>query len=319
MSNPLGSDAAELIPAYTTTFDEAALQIGLITEVNLFWRNKITGATVLFIVTRYLVLISFAIVAAVTFASMSVESCTALQRAQYVLSLFLYPLWATFSALRTLALSGMNRPLAGAVFILAMTPFVVDIWPMALDDLSGTNVPRVGCAGVETVTNRQRIIYVSLARGSTVISDMVVVIVTWATWRKGGDYSLPGLVPTLSNILMYNGTIYFLLWTSLLIFAMFVCTRVVGICSTAHLVLTLSSIEAPLERYSMVTALTDPANQAALGRDTVGGTRSYGEALAGLEGPLDGTLRFVSFAIGSIGESLADPVPVDDTMAHGEE
>lgn len=64
-----------------------------------------------------------------------------------MLSLFLYPLWASkrpcrdttssltvdhmnplaFSALRTLALSGMNRVLAAVVFALAMTPFVVDM------------------------------------------------------------------------------------------------------------------------------------------------------------------------------------------------
>ncbi|KAI0820262.1 hypothetical protein BC628DRAFT_1398083 [Trametes gibbosa] len=315
----LSSSAATLIPAYTTALDEAALQIGLITtllvyeyiitfdqEVNLFWRRKITGATVLFITTRYLVLISFAILSAVTFAWMTVESCTALQRAQYMLSLFLYPLWATFSALRTLALSGMNRVLAAVVFALAMTPFVVDMLPLILHNLTGENIPLVGCAGAENVTDRQRVIYVALARGTLIASDLLVVGVTWTTWRRGRDCSITAVVPTLSSILMYNGTLYFL---------------VVGICSTAHLVLTLLSIESPLERYSMITALTDPitailvcrfllalqrANQAALGKDTLGDTRTYGEVLApgGLDAPRSGTLRFVSAAIGSIGESL---------------
>lgn len=44
-------------------------------EVNLFWRRRITGATLLFLATRYLALLAGPIFGAATFAPASDQVC----------------------------------------------------------------------------------------------------------------------------------------------------------------------------------------------------------------------------------------------------
>ncbi|KAL1938182.1 hypothetical protein VTO73DRAFT_11826 [Trametes versicolor] len=228
-------------------------------EVTLFWKRKKTGATVLFLAIRYLTL------------------CSTAQKVQFVVSLCQYPFWAAFSGLRALALSRMNWPLAVVVFVLALAPLGMNL-------LDGIDLLVVG---------------VIVSRASLIVADMLVVIVTWMSWRKGMSHAVAGMVPTLSNILMYNGTIYFL---------------VVVICNAVHLTLTVISITTPLTQVSEATALTDPltailicrfllalqhANRATVDGNTVSASYFGGEDAGGQD-----TLRFASVVIGSIGESL---------------
>lgn len=42
------------------------------------------------------------------------------------------------------------------------------------------------------------------SRASFIVADMIVVVVTWLSWKKGMT-RVAGAVPTLSNVLMYNG------------------------------------------------------------------------------------------------------------------
>ncbi|KAH9858060.1 hypothetical protein C2E23DRAFT_719228 [Lenzites betulinus] len=104
---------ALLVYEYIITFDQ---------EVNLFWRRKSTGATILFLTTRYMGLISDAIMGAATCFTMSDQVCAMVVKIQSVLSISQYVLWAAFSGLRTLALSGMKWPLALLVFVLSLGP-----------------------------------------------------------------------------------------------------------------------------------------------------------------------------------------------------
>ncbi|KAI0351300.1 hypothetical protein OH77DRAFT_1411320, partial [Trametes cingulata] len=103
-------------------------------EINLFWKRKVTGATVLFLATRYLLLLSYNLLGMATFAPMTQKvrflfsiHCVVLEGVQLVVALCQYPVLASFSALRALALSGMNWPLAACVFGLALVPFVLDL------------------------------------------------------------------------------------------------------------------------------------------------------------------------------------------------
>ncbi|EIW59936.1 uncharacterized protein TRAVEDRAFT_122446, partial [Trametes versicolor FP-101664 SS1] len=105
-------------------------------EVNLFWRRRITGATLLFLATRYLALLAGPILGAATFALLpdhhhylcvSRLSCVVLGYVQFVPSVMQSLVWAGFSGLRILALSGMNWALASAVFVLAVCPFGVNM------------------------------------------------------------------------------------------------------------------------------------------------------------------------------------------------
>ncbi|KAH9855448.1 hypothetical protein C2E23DRAFT_708832, partial [Lenzites betulinus] len=267
---------------------EYVITFGL--EVGLFWRRKITGATILFLAIRYVALLNYGFLGALTFAPIS---------EQYSVSLCQYPFWAAFSGLRTLALSGMNWPLGISVFGLGLVPFAVNVWLMVLHEISGTNLPMLGCGALEDITLRQTIIWdigVSLSRGSLILSDVIAIVVTWRTW-KGKGLHIAGVVSTLSDVLMYNG-------------------QFVVICNTIHLSLTLISIVTPLQQSSLVTSLTEPitailimrfllalqsANQASMGRDTLSGA----DHRPTLSVPTDGdTLRFASIVIGSIGESF---------------
>ncbi|OJT04657.1 hypothetical protein TRAPUB_4593 [Trametes pubescens] len=150
-----------------------------------------------------------------------------------------------------------------------------------------------------------------MSRSCLIVADVLVILVTWRSLRRtsrdGG-----GVGPTLSNTLLHNGTIYFV---------------VVVVCNTLHLILTLLSITTPLQQTSQVTALTDPittilicrfflalqrANQAALGRDTLHSTQSELRNSHDVSG--DTGLRFASVMIGSIGESLTETDPELDTV-----
>ncbi|KAH9847861.1 hypothetical protein C2E23DRAFT_942275, partial [Lenzites betulinus] len=278
---------------YVITFDQ---------EVALFWKPKITGATILFLGTRYTALLSNNFLLTATFARMS---------DQYASNSFQYVFWAAFSGLRVLALSGMNRPLSAVVFILALAPFAVNTWPLALQRISGGNDPILGCEGIENNGYLVRHSFdifssVILSRGCLIIADMLAVVVTWASWRKTRGVSSAVLrtsVPTLSNVLIYNGQSS---------------SHLVVVCNVLHLTLTLISIATPYEETSVVTSLTDPlttilvcrflldlqrANQAMLGRSSMGPQLMSGDS-EGPSGPRQHTLRFASSVMGSISQSL---------------
>ncbi|OSD05133.1 hypothetical protein PYCCODRAFT_1291817 [Trametes coccinea BRFM310] len=70
--------------------------------------------------------------------SMYVKAQTALQVAQYIV-------WAAFSGLRALALSGMNWTLASIVFLLACAPFAVNLWVISGIGTFAYNLPLAGC------------------------------------------------------------------------------------------------------------------------------------------------------------------------------
>ncbi|KAL1938185.1 hypothetical protein VTO73DRAFT_11829 [Trametes versicolor] len=326
MSNPYDSETTQLISAYTSAQHTCWLQIASVAllayeyvitfdqEVALFWKPKITGATVLFLGTRYTALLSYDFMLTATFSPLP-DQLLDTAKDQSLVALIRFP--QAFSALRALAMSRMNWPLALSVFILALAPFLVNIWPVALDKTGGMNIPILGCGGFENLTTRQSLIRSTtslllptnadsftdavMSRSCLILADVLVILVTWRslgrTSRAGG-----GVGPTLAHTLMHNGTIYFV---------------VVVVCNTLHLILTLLSITTPLQQTSQVTALTDPittilicrfflalqrANQTALGRDTLRSAHSLGEHDTGG----DTVLRFASVVIGSIGESLTE-------------
>ncbi|KAL1942315.1 hypothetical protein VTO73DRAFT_6379 [Trametes versicolor] len=234
---------------------------------------------------------------------------------QFVINLCQYPCWAAFSSLRALALSGMNRTLTAVVFVFALGPFAMNIWPVITHQVSGTNVLTLGLYMYSVTTGFSAVV---ISRSSIIVADMLVVITTWLTWRRSMSSAAVGAtVPTLSNVLMKNGTIYFI---------------VVIICNVLHLTLSLISITIPFTEVSYVVKLTDPltailvcrfllalqhANQAALDRDTLRTTHFLGERTG------QDTLRFASAVIGSIGESLegleVDDPAGDDNVEHAKE
>ncbi|KAI0351293.1 hypothetical protein OH77DRAFT_1411313 [Trametes cingulata] len=129
-------------------------------EVTFFWKRKATGATALFVLVRYLSLLSYPGLGAASMGGLTDAvrlsfSCSGVIRGQAYISVSQYLVWAAFSSMRALALSGMNYVLACIVFLLAAVPFIVNI-RMIAHGLSGIQVPVLGCTVLSDATPHQQ-------------------------------------------------------------------------------------------------------------------------------------------------------------------
>ncbi|KAI0788066.1 hypothetical protein C8Q74DRAFT_1196326, partial [Fomes fomentarius] len=90
-------------------------------EVDLFWRRKWTGASVLFFLNRYVSLLYFLFNTTDIFGTsqLAVCPCRASMKMIVVLNLILYVVWAGFSGLRIYSLS-RNRAISSFIFLLSM-------------------------------------------------------------------------------------------------------------------------------------------------------------------------------------------------------
>ncbi|KAI0765610.1 hypothetical protein BD413DRAFT_482167 [Trametes elegans] len=173
--------------AYTALLTYEGI-LTLSSEVSLFWRRRWTGATALFLVTKYMMLLDYNVLGAITFAPLSdqvsgtyilrelmqpvtpsatLASCAAMLKAQAMVSCLIYLPWAVFSALRVLALSGMNWFLAVLTFALSVVPTAMNLWSYS-EGLSATTILNLGCQGVwnETGVEAKRWVSVPLPRSS---------------------------------------------------------------------------------------------------------------------------------------------------------
>ncbi|KAI0351291.1 hypothetical protein OH77DRAFT_1411325, partial [Trametes cingulata] len=265
-------------------------------EVALFWKRKTTGATVLFLGTRYLALLSITVLTTATYARVSDSVIT--RHAEHASC-------AAFSALRTLALSSMNRLLASVVFVLACAPSAVNIWSIAGAGISGSTLPVVGCEGGANQTPHQAspgCSAVAVSRSCAVAADIIVVVLTWRYTLRGGGIRGATRVaaPSLARVLFLDGTIYFLL---------------IGTMNLLQLILTLVSVSSQLESRLTATSLLSlaailicrfllslqSANLQAL--DVRAGDGTTPEANE--EFTAGGSLHFASRVVGSMAGSLA--------------
>ncbi|KAI0738703.1 hypothetical protein C8Q80DRAFT_1206965 [Daedaleopsis nitida] len=152
-------------------------------EVELFWRAKVSGGTVIFFSSRYLCLIVTIYTMMINFnmsnAYLSTASCVAVQKSNFVLYLLLYVPWAAFSALRAHALC-RNRPVTVSVLLLAMGTVVVNF--VMLPYIAGENDPATGCTGADTLTFSMARTILSatiVSRTCQMASDALVVLVAW--------------------------------------------------------------------------------------------------------------------------------------------
>ncbi|TBU28237.1 hypothetical protein BD311DRAFT_865542 [Dichomitus squalens] len=181
-------------------------------EVTLFWMGgRVSGATILFLLNRYITLAAQILGAAPI--SSSVESAFSEYVAYGVLRALQYLPWAAFSALRSYALcpDPYQWPISATVFGLSSVPIVTNMWGN-LYRLSFVDDPELGKAIPTNPISANTLLKVEVAtRSSLIASDLVVLFVTW--YRTYGTTRLslrtPGK-PTLASILLLNGTIYFL-------------------------------------------------------------------------------------------------------------
>ncbi|KAL1938205.1 hypothetical protein VTO73DRAFT_11849 [Trametes versicolor] len=225
MSAQDAPSAAEIITIVSTSFTLNYIEFPVITflayeylitldqEIKLFWKRGFTGASALFLFVR----------------------CALIIKAQAGFTIFQYFPWAAFSALRVLALSGMNRPLAALVFLLASAPAAANFTQYRFK-LTGLNTPFTGCQ------------VVVVSRVGLILADIIGVAVTVAKTRKGAKMPpLGGSQRSLGNVLLYDGLIYFAASSSALL-----CFNVLD------LALSVIAFVTPINSGSYVTALTDP-------------------------------------------------------------
>ncbi|KAI0703887.1 hypothetical protein C8T65DRAFT_741232 [Cerioporus squamosus] len=140
--------------AYTLIICEHMLTFG--EEVELFWKRKFTGATAIFLLNRYLILISYIMELASVWIKSEIvstrllcarsktmapddddieQACANDIRTMDVFYYAIYIPWAAegrpnpqaFGAVRAYALTNRNRPLAVFVFLLSLVPYGMDM------------------------------------------------------------------------------------------------------------------------------------------------------------------------------------------------
>ncbi|KAI0364555.1 hypothetical protein BV20DRAFT_956028, partial [Pilatotrama ljubarskyi] len=278
---------------YIITFDQ---------EVALFWKRKITGATALFLATRYLALLSYSFFGAATF----ITNMSDAERQLWGLISLPYALRTAFSVLRVLALSGMNWGLAIAVSAVAYVPFALNVWVSSLG-LVGETVPILGCSGGSKQTAHQALIGVTVSRSCAMAADLMVIAVTWRHTAKGT--TLRGLLrgparSSLANVLLVNGkrSIYFLLIVILnaLQLAFTLLEKVVDVLDESSAIIIFSDPLTAILICRLLIRLQSANQKALVGLGT--GT----ETQADEAGEQAETLRFATMVIGSLAESVLD-------------
>ncbi|RDX45393.1 hypothetical protein OH76DRAFT_1420855 [Lentinus brumalis] len=259
MSSP---SAAQLIDFYSSTL--SATYIGLVPivfllydyvltlgrEVGLFWNGTLTGASVLFFVIRYSTLLYEVLdiveyvptLSDTNLTSSREQSCNLLAQAFNVVNFLRFLPIGLFSAMRAYALS-TNRTLSAVIFLLSLTPFVVNFIQYG-QGIRGSMLPIGNCEAQINVTPIETIIFPAVSRGGLIVADFLLIVVTWRTLARSSArprFSFEKAHTSLAAIMFWNGTIYFV---------------VLFLLNVLHMTFTLTSIFG-LER-SLIAVFTDP-------------------------------------------------------------
>ncbi|KAI0323966.1 hypothetical protein GY45DRAFT_1263739, partial [Cubamyces sp. BRFM 1775] len=174
-------------------------------EVRLIWRRRITAASVLFFLNRY-VMIADNIVTLISYPAMSDRvstECSALAWIDVVLNLLPYFIWNVFSTMRVYAISGRDWRIAVLVCILMLGPIVSNIYNIPFE-FPINMPPPYNCSFDNSV---------SLATHNIVplmTADAIIIIVTWWKtygFKKSADDAR--VATSLVDLLLRDGTIYF--------------------------------------------------------------------------------------------------------------
>ncbi|KAI0794594.1 hypothetical protein C8Q74DRAFT_1406799 [Fomes fomentarius] len=262
-------------------------------EGSLFWRRKATGASILFLFNKYLVL--FYTVYSIIFLVVSLpdQSCTAVVKSTKIISIMQYLPWAAFSALRTFGLT-RSWIVSILVFLLSSVPIGVNL-AMFRFNIQGIVDPTFGC-------NPTVDIPIDIEHKTCLIAaDAIVILVTWLKLARQGSKR-----KTFAYVLLYddrtcaNGA-HFHTKRQVLVRPELAPPR------NVHPIGAFSSIRSPLQGTSYVTAFTEPLTAILVSRFLI--HLQYAEQKAidanPHSEPLDdtGTLVFTS-VLGSLATSI---------------
>ncbi|TBU57627.1 hypothetical protein BD310DRAFT_929077 [Dichomitus squalens] len=224
-------------------------------EVTLFWAGgRLSGATILFLLNRYITL------AVQIFNASPFPSAFSVFVAWSVLSALQYLPWAAFSALRSYALcpNPYRWPVSATIFALSSVPIVTDMW-VNLYRLSIVDDPQQGIIYTNSISastglKRDTTVEV-LTRSSLIASDLAVLCVTWIRTFETAKLSLRSLgKKTFASILLLDGGLVLLMLSVLhMVFTL------TGVAEDATSLLTsvIAVIEEPLTAILTTRFLID--------------------------------------------------------------
>ncbi|KAI0325606.1 hypothetical protein GY45DRAFT_1260568 [Cubamyces sp. BRFM 1775] len=197
----LFAEAALIFHEYFITFDS---------EVRLIWRRRITGASVLFFLNRYIMIFDNVI----TLASYPARTdlvrllailalCDILGWMDVVLNLLPYFIWNAFSTMRVYAISGRDWRIASVVCLLMIGPIASNVYNIPFETPDNMPPP-YNCQFDNAITLQTHNIIPLIA------GDAIVLIVTWwKTYRLKKAADEARVKMSIVDMLLRDGTMYF--------------------------------------------------------------------------------------------------------------
>ncbi|KAI0660005.1 hypothetical protein C8Q70DRAFT_913775, partial [Cubamyces menziesii] len=178
-------------------------------EVRLIWRRKVTGASILFVLNRYIMIMDN-IVTLASFPAMSnrvslshLAKCYALAWIDVVLNLLPYFVWNAFSTMRVYAISGRDWRISALVCVLMLGPIISNIYNIPFE-FPVNMPPPYGCSFDNSVSLATHAIVPLMA------GDAIVILVTWwKTYKLKKAADEARVTISLVDLLLRDGTIYF--------------------------------------------------------------------------------------------------------------
>ncbi|OSD03799.1 hypothetical protein PYCCODRAFT_1434197 [Trametes coccinea BRFM310] len=214
-------EAAELVATYQSVFIANAIAnavtaflvydwlLCLDEETHFIWPRAKSGASVLYLLNRYLLLLDY-LWDLVGLATLSDEVCSAYIWITTILQYSALVIPAVFSCLRVYALTGRNKWLSGCTLVLGLMPFFTN-WATIYQTSVANLAQPIGCAFLNTISSQLYLRQVLISRIPLILSDLIVVAVTWVKLLRDHQFSRKVTTrPTLHRIMLENGTLYFL-------------------------------------------------------------------------------------------------------------
>ncbi|RPD57184.1 hypothetical protein L226DRAFT_536655 [Lentinus tigrinus ALCF2SS1-7] len=276
-------------------------------EVNLFWSQKLTGASALFFLNRWAIILYgvFTLITGFTSNTISPEVCPRIAKADLVIGLLQYFPWAVFSGLRALGVT-RNWPFSVFILMLSFVPFAINLSAFHFHP-TGMVVPELGCVYTEDMSEQTAKILTIVSRVSLITADVLLGLATWYKLSAGHKFGRMK-AGTFAYTLLMDGTIYFI---------------ALSLLNTLHLVLTLLSFGTQHENVSVVTDFTEPLTGVLVSRFLMdlqsANRRALNTDSSLYDSPGDGPLESIVFerVVGSLASTISVPGEDEGESVHG--
>ncbi|KAI0760553.1 hypothetical protein C8Q74DRAFT_1207827, partial [Fomes fomentarius] len=191
---------------------EHAITLG--TEVQQIWRRHLSGATVLFIMTRYLILLDqiLVMISLSSIRSLEVGHCRTLTWLHAVTTSILIVVMSAVAAVRVYALWNRDLRLFALVMATGVLPALANLYFRSASTVYIIPTKLFSCQAAPTAMSAGAYTSLSIAtRIVSIFSDGLVVVLTWVkTYRVFVLTRKIKLRTNYSTLILRDGTLYFL-------------------------------------------------------------------------------------------------------------